>query len=197
MKQKAQELKEELWKAIPGYDNYIASTWGRIMVLPVLGNSLTGSKFTDGRSGRILKPRANLMGYYQVALRVNGKPKYMYVHRLVAMAFLKSRRGCDIVMHKDDNPKNNCPQNLMWGTHYQNSQMITVRNLPKTRGKMEANRLKVAALVKGNMKNYSGTMRELFNTIAKDLGISYQYVIHLWYHNNPHKLNVKNIKQRL
>ncbi len=183
-------MKEELWKLIPGIKGYIVSNTGKVMVLPRLGNKLTGKTQTNGAFGKVLKPRKQYQGYWQVGLTIDGKKKYEYVHRLVAKAFLKTRRGCDLVLHKDDNPSNNHLSNLKWGTHYMNSQMITNRKKVNHRSKMENNRVLVSDLVKANMQNYKGTMVELYHEIAKDLGITYQYVIHLWYHNNPYKVNV-------
>ena len=183
-------MKEEVWKLIPEIDGYVVSNYGRVMSLPRLGNSLTGKIATNGRVGKILKPRKQLHGYWQVGLRVNGKQKFEYVHRLVAKAFLKTRRGCDIVMHKDDNPSNNHLSNLKWGTHYQNSAMIKSRKKVTHRSKIEINRIKVSDLIIANMKNYKGTMRELYKEVAKDLGLSYDYVLNLWYHKNPYKVNV-------
>lgn len=189
-------VKEELWKCIPGIEGYIVSNTGKVMSLPVLGSKITGKTKTNGKAGKLLSPRKQYQGYWQVGLSVDNKHKFEYVHRLVAKAFIKSRRGCDIVMHKDDNPSNNCVTNLKWGTHYENSQMITNRNIPNTKGNMEANRFLVSELIKHNMKNYTGTMKELLTEVANDLGISYQYVIHLWYHKNPYKVNVNKMRKK-
>jgi len=183
-------MSQELWKLIPNVAGYMVSNTGKVMSLPTQGNKLTGKIKTNGKPGRLLKPRKQYHGYWQVALYVDGKQTFEYVHRLVAKAFLKTRRGCDIVMHKDDNPSNNHVSNLKWGTHYQNSAMIKTRKKVTHRSKIEINRIKVADLIKANMQNYKGTMVELYKEIAADLGISYQYVLSLWYHNNPYKVNV-------
>ena len=189
-------MKEELWKCIPEIEGYIASNTGKIMSLPKLGTNLTGKIKTNGSNGKLLKPRKQFHGYWQVGLVVDGKRKYEYVHRLVAKAFLKTRRGCELVLHKDDNPNNNVVSNLKWGTHYMNSQMITIRKKVTHRSKIELNRIIVADLVKANMQNYKGTMIELYKEIADDLGLSYQYVLSLWYHNNPYKVNVNKMTKQ-
>ena len=49
------------------------------------------------------------MGYYLVSIQ---DKKYL-VHRLVAEAFLNKPNKCNIVEHKDDDPTNNCVDNLM------------------------------------------------------------------------------------
>ena len=191
-------MKEELWKCIPEIEGYIASNTGKIMSLPKLAteSKLTGKTNTNGSNGKLLKPRQQFHGYWQVGLTIDGKKKFEYVHRLVAKAFLKTRRGCDLVLHKDDNPNNNHVSNLKWGTHYQNSQMITTRKKVTHRSKIELNRIIVADLVKANMQNYKGTMIQLYKEIADDLGISYQYVLSLWYHKNPYKVNVNKMTKQ-
>lgn len=187
-------MKEELWKYIPDVEGYMVSNTGKVMVLPKLGTKLTGKTNTNGTNGKLLKPRKQFMGYWQVSITNNGKKKFEYVHRLVAKAFLKRRRGCDIVMHKDDNPSNNDVTNLKWGTHYQNSAMITKRKKVTHRSKIEVNRALVSDMIINNMQNYKGTMIQLFEEVAKDLDLSYQYVMSLWYHNNPYKVNVNKRK---
>ena len=60
-------------------------------------------------TGKILSPFKNNMGYYLV----NIEDKKYLVHRLVAEAFLDKPNKCNIVEHKDDDPSNNCVDNLM------------------------------------------------------------------------------------
>jgi hypothetical protein len=191
-------MKEELWKCIPEIEGYVASNTGKIMSLPKLATTskLTGKTKTNGSTGKLLKPRQQFMGYWQVGLTVDGKKKFEYVHRLVAKAFLKTRRGCEIVMHKDDNPSNNHVSNLKWGTPYKNSQMITTRKKVTHRSKIEINRVKVSDMIIANMKNYKGTMVQLYQEVANDLGLSNQYVMSLWYHNNPYKVNVNKMTKQ-
>ena len=69
-------IQGEIWKDIEGYEGYQVSNKGRV-------------KSTIARKeGKLLKPSANKSGYFIVVLRVNGKPKTHYVHRLVAEAFI-------------------------------------------------------------------------------------------------------------
>lgn len=184
-------VSNELWKCIPGYPKYIASNLGNIMRLPQLpendNNKVNGQ--TRGRYGVLLSPRPILHGHLQVCvIDEDGKRKMEYVHRLVAMAFLKRRKGKEIICHKDDNPQNNNVNNLMWGTHYINANMVTNRNIPKTRGKMAQTLQLAKQLYYTNKDNYAGTTRKLLEEIAKDLGISYSYVCGLVYNK---KINAK------
>ena len=100
-----------------------------------------------------------MQGHLQVCISNDSGQRIMeYVHRLVALAWIKKRPGKELVLHKDDNPNNNHVSNLKWGTHYQNSQMITTRKKVTHKSKVELNRIIVADLVKGNMQNYKGNV---------------------------------------
>jgi hypothetical protein len=177
---------QEKWKCIPGYSKYIASNTGKIMRVPQLApntsNNVSGK--TNGRCGLVLSPRPlPTQGHLQVGIiNDNGKKIMEYVHRLVALAWIKKRPGKELVLHKDDNPNNNSVSNLKWGTHYMNSQMITVRNTAKTRGKYMDSMERVVKLYYTNKGSYSGKAKDLVKEIAKDLGISIAYVYSLIYH---------------
>jgi len=54
----------------------------------------------------------------------NGNKALFYVHRLVAYAWLDKKAHQNDVMHLDDNPLNNCVDNLRWCTHSENMQDI-------------------------------------------------------------------------
>ena len=177
---------QEKWKCIPEYSKYIASNTGKIMRLPQLAETLPTmvSGKTNGRCGLVLSPRALPMhGHLQVCItNDNGKRTMEYVHRLVALAWINKRPGKELVLHKDDNPNNNSVSNLKWGTHYMNSQMITLRNSAKTKGKWMDNMEKAATLYYTNKSSYSGKAKDLVKEIANDLGISVAYVYLLIYH---------------
>ena len=96
---------------IPGTDGcYIASSDGKIYNRQGLEKSQVTDKW----------------GYKTVGLRVDGKKKRFFVHRLVLMAFLP----CDNmhalqVNHKDENKQNNNLSNLEWCTNEYNQRYGT------------------------------------------------------------------------
>lgn len=115
---------QELWRIIPEYPQYMASNLGNIMSLPFMGKSTnTFIKSTSQRPGRILKPRIIPSGGH-LQVRLGYYKKDRYVHQLVAMAWLPRKKKCNVVMHKDDNPKNNHVDNLQWGTQLENMRWI-------------------------------------------------------------------------
>lgn len=100
-------MEHEIWKDIEGYENlYRISNIGRVQRVT---------------SGRILRSYDVHLGYLQVHLCKDGKVKNMFVHRLVAMAFIPNPDNLPVVNHKDRNPSNNKVDNLEWCTQEYNS----------------------------------------------------------------------------
>ena len=98
----------EEWRDVPGYlGYYMVSNFGRV-------KSLCYGK------ERILKPLKVGKGYLQVILFKDGKHKSFYIHRLVALVFLPNPDNLTIINHKDENPLNNCVDNLEWCTQKYN-----------------------------------------------------------------------------
>jgi hypothetical protein len=60
-------------------------------------------------------------GHLQVSLSRPGRNRTYKVHHLVLIAFVGPRPSGAIGLHGDDNPTNNMPENLRWGTPQDNS----------------------------------------------------------------------------
>lgn len=73
------------------------------------------------KTGKVLKPDLNNCGYHRVTLMSDGQKKRIFVHRLVAMAYLEKIDGFDVVNHKDGNKLNNHYLNLEWTSTYLNT----------------------------------------------------------------------------
>lgn len=101
----------EIWRDIKGYPNYMVSNLGRVKSL---GNNKT-------RKEKILKSGKNNKGYLKVHLYKEGKQKTYLVHRLVASTFLDNPDSLPEVNHKDENPQNNCVENLEYCNSKYNS----------------------------------------------------------------------------
>jgi len=105
----------EIWKGIPGWDQYEASTLGRIKRIE--------GRTSNGRSRvreRILKPAAP-QGYAKVVLN-QGRAVTFKVDVLVLMTFVGPRPPGMESCHEDDDKLNNKLSNLRWDTHYANGQ---------------------------------------------------------------------------
>ena len=69
----------------------------------------------------MLKPQKRKDGYCIVRLRKNGDTFALYVHRLVAEAFIPNPENKPCVNHIDGNKHNNCVSNLEWNTYSENN----------------------------------------------------------------------------
>ena len=104
---------KEIWKKIPGHENYQASSLGRIKSLARL--SANGHKLKE----KILKIGVDCYGYKYVRADVLNRK----VHKLVAMAFLNHTPcGLKVVVdHIDNNKLNNHIDNLQLISQRQNT----------------------------------------------------------------------------
>lgn len=69
---------------------------------------------------RFLNPQSN-GAYYQVNLSKQGKTQHLFIHRLVAQAYLDNPDGLPQVNHIDENKANNAVTNLEWCTVKENA----------------------------------------------------------------------------
>jgi hypothetical protein len=85
------------WKIIEERPNYSISDSGEVR---------------NNKTGRILKPHKGTSGYYQIMLGRKTTP--LYVHRLVAKAFLENPNQLPQVDHKNGIKTDNRVKNLRW-----------------------------------------------------------------------------------
>lgn len=114
----ANEKRLEEWKDIPNYEGlYQASTLGRIRSVDkeVECESIYGKKYKQKKRGKVLKPYPQANGYMTVTLYKNGEENFAFVHRLLAMTFLKNTKDRKVVSFVDGNKYNITLDNLCWG----------------------------------------------------------------------------------
>lgn len=105
---------DEIWKSVRGFEGYYeVSNLGRV-------RSVDRHIYDKVRKcdrllkGRVLSTRDNGNGYKGVMFCKEHKLYQMYVHRLVAEAFIPNPNNYPVVNHKDENKGNNSRYNLEW-----------------------------------------------------------------------------------
>lgn len=114
-------MSKETWEGVDMVHGlYHVSSKGRVKSIPhsVYG---VGKEKWQTRSGKILKPDSNRFGHQRVTLSVNGKVKRVFVHRLVAMAFIPTPQNKPIINHINGIPADNRVENLEWCTYAENN----------------------------------------------------------------------------
>lgn len=112
---------EEIWKPIPTYNGYEASSLGNIRSIDRIFYHLTSG--VTNLKGVILKQHIERHGYYRVTIYKNKKREVQRVHKLIAMAFFNFVPcGYDLVVnHKNFIRTDNKLENLEVVTQRENA----------------------------------------------------------------------------
>lgn len=142
---------QEEWKDIPGYSEYQASNLGNIR-----------EKMTE----KVLKRTLHYDNYLQVNLKLSGKPKSVWVHKLVALAWHGEPIGIDdpVVDHIDECTWNDREDNLEWVGRQENVRRWRERNPDKV-GKQQ----KIVCLE-------TGQEWDSYKACSDELGLRYETV---------------------
>lgn len=101
-------IKDDFIRPIPEHESYYASRDGDILSIK--------SYMNNGKIKRLV-PFATYLGYHQIT--IDGKVTRK--HQLIAKTFIPNPHNYPIINHKDENPANNCVDNLEWCTYKYNS----------------------------------------------------------------------------
>lgn len=167
----------EIWKDIAGWEGlYLVSNLGRVRSLP------RTDRYGRVLGGAIMKPINIGNGYYRVRLSDKSRRQCMFVHRLVAIAFIPNPNKYNVINHKDENPANNAADNLEWCTQKYNINYggRNAKSGAKHRGEKcyfaklkESDVLEIRELAGGKHN------KALCQELAKRFGVSAQNVRHI------------------
>lgn len=108
-------------------------------------------------------------GYRAVGTKVNGKQRTLYVHRLVATAFIDKPEGKEEVNHLDGDKTNNCVSNLEWATRRENQVHMAKRGTTRMKLK-EEQVIRIRKMLQNNVKPC---------VVAETFGVSVSTVRHI------------------
>ena len=110
---------EELWEGIPGFQHYEVSSRGKVRS-KTRKTWHRGSKTHMTLKGKLMKQRWNktCKCYFLDLIDDEGKRRTVYPHKEVAKAFVLNDTPEDkkMIIHLDNNPRNNDSSNLQWMT---------------------------------------------------------------------------------
>lgn len=114
----AVDAVEVVRKPVKDYEGYYeVDQFGRVFGLDrtiiVVDGERTYEKLLTGRQ---MKQSIHDKGYKTVSLTKDGKTKSVFVHRIVAEAFIPNPDNLPMVNHKDEDKTNNFLENLEWCT---------------------------------------------------------------------------------
>ena len=96
----------ETFVKVDGFDNYEVSNLGKVRNM---------------KSGKVLKPHLNKDGYLRHCLYKHNKQKSLFLHKIIATAFVDNPEKKPQVNHIDENKTNNDLSNLEWCTVRENA----------------------------------------------------------------------------
>jgi hypothetical protein len=102
------KITPSYWVPIPEFPRYQVNKEGTI------------KSIQPRKKEKFLKPRIDRAGYCTVRLSHNDQVKTLYVHRLVAQAFVPNYFHDTYVNHKNGNKLDNSADNLEWVSHSKN-----------------------------------------------------------------------------
>lgn len=177
-----------IWKDIPDYIGlYQVSDTGLVRSLDRVVTQKNRSGYGDltrTYKGKLLKPRYDKDGYKKVELNKQGyRPKYVFVHRLVALSFVSGYFDGAVVNHIDGNKANNLKDNLEWCT-------VKSNNVHAYRTGLKQNNLKVGLNAKSScyvITTYKGGQViaetcgvDEFNKFGKSYGLKYSSMLNFF-----------------
>lgn len=170
--------KKELWRNVKGFEGYQISSLGRFRSVDrtVLYYERHHNKWYPKKIKGVLYKTASIyphsQRYITVSPRINGKNKTLYVHRLVAEAFIPNTNGKPQVNHINGDRTNNRASNLEWVTAKENGSHAARKGLVARGSRQWAAKLSERDIIK--IRSLKGKMQ--YSEISKLYGVSEKYI---------------------
>ena len=112
------DVVEVVKKPVKDYEEYYeVDQFGRVYSVDrVISVNDNGRQYEKPLKAKQMKQSVHTKGYKTVSLTKNGKTKTIFVHRIVAEAFISNENNLPMVNHKDEDKTNNFIENLEWCT---------------------------------------------------------------------------------
>jgi len=169
-----------MWRRVPGFPDYEASSDGQIRSVERVIQQKNGSKRKF--PSKVLTPGLNTRGYHIVTLigpdrSRNTRP----IHRIVLETFDRPRKEGEECRHLDGNHQNNALTNICWGTPRENMD-DKIAHGTYVRGERVGNSvLKEDQVCSIYRKAHAGASMD---DLAKEYGISRQSIEAIKYQRN-------------
>lgn len=111
-------MEKEIWQTYPEINWIQGSNLGNAKILGHYTKTKKGKLWVPGH---VLKQSHNRQGYMFVQVSVNGKPKSLLVHRVIASCFLPNPDNFPHINHKNCVRDDNRVENLEWCTPQYNN----------------------------------------------------------------------------
>lgn len=155
------QIKEitEIWKDVPGYEGiYQVNNIGVVKSLDRFVVFKNGQR--SFRSGKTLVSIKTHKRCHKVFVSKNGKTRGMFVHRIVAMAFIPNPENKPQVNHINGNRSDNGVENLEWVTGMENIIHALQTGLHNNRGQ-DSPRAKLTDAMVIDIRNDSRPQKEI------------------------------------
>jgi hypothetical protein len=161
-------FESEEWRPVVGFECfYEVSSSGRIRSLSRTIRSSFGAM--RRHEGRLLTPCLDRDGYPKIMLRVAGKHRTFFLHRLVADAFHGHKRNAlhSQVDHIDNNRANARAENLRW--------VSMGENHFRRRGSRRAQKASLSVLTEDQVREIRSAPKERgsVSKLARKFGVPY------------------------